>query len=203
MHLQTSWRCSSEFHTSFVAEFRSARGFSQPSSKRIVGGSADRPARIQMVYDFIERVTEAERTSPIPEGETIGVGTWTVEGVSRRVLYQQPAPSGASRIAYSLRIERGAMLTFDVTTAPDSWTQPGDGVTFAVYIESEQDARQLFSTYIDPKHNDANRRWHSHAIDLSAYGEQVVTLIFETTTGPAGDPRYDWAAWGETRLLKP
>jgi hypothetical protein len=38
--------------------------------------SADRPARMQMAYDFIEHVTEAERTSPIPEGETIGVGTW-------------------------------------------------------------------------------------------------------------------------------
>ena len=165
--------------------------------------SADRPARMRMAYDFIERVAEAERTSPTPEGETIGVGTWIVEGVSRRVLYQQPALSGASRIAYSLRIERGAMLAFDVATAPESWTQPGDGVTFAVYVDSERGTRQLFSTYIDPKHNDADRRWHSYAIDVSAYGGQVVTLIFETTTGPAGDPRYDWAAWGGTRLLRP
>jgi len=40
-------------------------------------------------------------------------------------------------------------------------------------------------------------------IDLSDYAGQTVTLIFETTTGPAGDYRYDWAGWGEPRVCKP
>lgn len=165
--------------------------------------SADRLARMRTAYDFIDHLDEARRTSPAPEGETIGVGVWTIEGVSRQVLYQPPASSGVSRIAYSVRIERGAVLGFAVATAPESWKQAGDGVTFAIYVESGQGAQQIFSTYIDPKHNEADRYWHSYAIDLSAYVGQMVTLIFETTTGPAGDYRYDWAGWGGMRLLKP
>ena len=80
---------------------------------------------------------------------------------------------------------------------------PGDGVAFAVYVVSEQGARQVFSTYIDPTHNKADRRWHPHTVDLSACAGQTVTLVFETSTGPAGDHRYDWAGWGEPRLLEP
>jgi hypothetical protein len=165
--------------------------------------SVGRLARMKTAYDFIDRVDEARRTSPTPDGEIVGVGVWTIGGVSRRVLYQHPAFSGASRIAYPVRIQRGAVLAFDVATVPESWEQPGDGVTFAIYVESDQGAQQLFSTYIDPKHNDADRRWRPYTLDLSAYAGQTLILVFETGTGPADDYRYDWAGWGEARLLNP
>lgn len=166
--------------------------------------SADRLARLRMTYDLIAHLDEAGRSSPVPEGETVGVGMWTIEGVSRRVLSVRPAFSGASRISYQqVGIEHGAVLAFDLATAPQSWTQSGDGVTFAIYVESGQGMQQLFSTYMDPKRNVADRRWHPHTVDLSAYSGQVVTLIFETGTGPAGDSRNDWAAWGWARLLQP
>jgi hypothetical protein len=54
---------------------------------------------------------------------------------------------------------------------------------------------------VDPKRNDSDRRWHPHVVDLSGYAGQTVTLVFETGTGPAGDYRYDWAGWGEPRLV--
>jgi len=165
--------------------------------------TTDRLARMETTYDFIEHLGDAQRTSPLPEGETVEARMWVIEESPRRVLYQHPAFSGASRIAYSVHIERKAVLAFDVAMAPGSWDQPGDGVTFAIYVESDQGAEQIFSTYIDPKQNAADRRWHSHTIDLNAYAGQTVTLIFETGTGPAGDYGYDWAGWGEPRLLRP
>ena len=76
-------------------------------------------------------------------------------------------------------------------------------MTFAVYTVSDQDYQQVFSTYIDPKQNPNDRRWHPNIIDLSEYAGQTVTIIFETGTGPAGDYRNDWAGWGEPRLLVP
>ena len=97
----------------------------------------------------------------------------------------------------------GLELTFDLGMSPDSWAKEGDGVTFSVYTESDRDNRQIFSAYIDPKHNPIDRRWHPYAIDMSKYIGQKVTLIFETGAGPAGDYRYDWAGWGELRLVKP
>ncbi len=165
--------------------------------------AADRLARMEVAYDFVESLGSAQRTLPAPEGETIEVQTWTIEQIPRQVLFQHPALTGASRLAYSVQIGKGSVLAFDVATAPESWEQPGDGVTFAVYIQSGQRADQAFSTYIDPKQDEADRRWHSYTIDLGAYMGQTVRLIFETGSGPAGDNRYDWAGWGAPRLLIP
>ncbi|MCJ7537380.1 MAG: hypothetical protein MUO57_17780, partial [Anaerolineales bacterium] len=63
--------------------------------------------------------------------------------------------------------------------------------------------QQVFSTYIDPKNDEFDRRWHPYTVDLNEYAGQEVSIIFETDTGPAGDYRYDWAGWGELRLLVP
>jgi hypothetical protein len=165
--------------------------------------SADRLAHMEVAYSFITHLPEGKRTSPFPEGEVIKPQMWTIGDLSRPVLYQHPAFSGVSRLAYTVYVEHGNVLVFDVSTAPESWLQPGDGVTFAIYVESDDGAHQLFSTYIDPKHNPADRRWHPFTIDLSEYAGQKVTIIFETGTGPAGDYRYDWAGWGEPRIVKP
>ena len=165
--------------------------------------SADRIARMDTAIDFIEHYKLARSTTPIPEGETIEVRMWDIGEETHRILYQHPAFIGASRLEYTVRLGNRNVLAFDVATAPESWTKEGDGVTFAVYILSEQDTDQIFSTYIDPKNKPADQRWHPHTIDLSPYAGQMVTIIFETSTGPLGDYRYDWAGWGNLRLLRP
>jgi|GEM_PF-1284930 len=165
--------------------------------------SADRLARMQIAYDFIDQWETARQDHPQSEGETIALRDWTIENETRRVLYQHPAFSGASHLTYSVHLEQGAKLAFAVAMAPESWTQPGDGATFAIYLQTNQDTEQLFSTYIDPKHNEQDRRWHSQVVDLNAYAGQTVTLIFETGIGPGGDFQYDWAGWGEPQLLIP
>jgi hypothetical protein len=164
---------------------------------------AERLARMRVACDFIDTLPQAGRTAPAPEGETVAARMWTIGDTSRRVLYQHPAFAGASRIAYTVRVGRGGVLAFDVATASESWLLPGDGVAFAVYVESERGAEQVFATYVDPKHNEADQRWRPYTVALGAYAGQTVTVIFETSTGPAGDYRYDWAGWGEPRLLEP
>jgi hypothetical protein len=165
--------------------------------------AAHYPARMAMAYDFISHLPDVQRTLPTPEGEDIEMRAWTISDSLQQVLYQHPAYSGASRIVFTVPIEKGERLTFDVATAPESWHLPGDGVTFAVYAESAGSAQQLFATYIDPKNNEADRRWHPISIDLSAYSGKTINLIFETGVGPAGDYRNDWAGWGSPRLMKP
>jgi hypothetical protein len=165
---------------------------------------------METVFDFIEYRRLARGSSPAPEGEAIEAREWTIQARTRPVLYQHPAFSGTSRLAYSVWVGREYVLAFDVATGPESWGQPGDGVSFAIYVESEpsaqhatRHARQVFSTYIDPKHDETARRWHSYTVDLSDYAGQTVIFIFETGTGPMGDFRFDWAGWGTPRLLRP
>jgi hypothetical protein len=106
-------------------------------------------------------------------------------------------------VQYMVQVPEGAVLAFDVATAPESWSLLGDGVVFAVYVRSNGDTQQVFSTYIDPKQNEADRRWHPYTIKLGDYAGQTVTLVFKTAAGPAGNDRYDWAGWGTPRLLAP
>jgi hypothetical protein len=160
----------------------------------------ERVSRMQTLYNLIDRREDAALASPLSAGESIGVRVWSIQDVERRVLYQHPAFSGASRMSYRLNFPQGTWLVFDVATSPESWDQEGDGVDFAVYVRSQEGTAQVFSTHVDPKHNPKERRWHPGEIDLSPYAGQTITLVLETRTGPAGDYRYDWAGWGEPRL---
>lgn len=158
-----------------------------------------------VVYDFAAHLAEADVQSP--DADYVRNDYFAIDGDQRRMVFAHPD----SRVSYVVDIPEkpGLWLAFDVVTSPESWELPGDGVAFAVYIEPGEDTQhetrntgQVFSTYIDPKQNPDDRRWHSHAVDLSAYAGQTVTITFETGTGPAGDYQYDWAGWGSPRLLR-
>ena len=164
---------------------------------------AYRMARMEVAYNFISQLVDAQRSVPAQEGETIEAQQWMIGSVSQQVLYQHPAQTGASRITFPVNAEPGAVLAFDLATAPESWEKAGDGVTFTVYINSSDGEEKIFSTYIDPKNDEFARRWHPYSVELNEYAGQDVSIIFETDTGPAGDYRYDWAGWGELRLLVP
>jgi hypothetical protein len=159
--------------------------------------TTDRLARMEPARNFVAELASAEIEAP-------GTGFvrndyFDVDGDERRVLFMHPD----SRVRYLVKVPAGGLLAFDIATAPESWNKPGDGVAFALYVESQQGAEQVFSAYIDPKRDESARHWHSHTVDLGEYAGQTVTLIFETGSGPAGDDRYDWAGWGLPRLLAP
>lgn len=162
-----------------------------------------RIARMEVAYDFISQLGNASRSLEAGQGEVVEAQIWTIDGESQQVLFQHPALSGISQISFPVTIEPGTRLAFDVATSPESWDRPGDGVTFIVHIENEAGKQQVFSTYIDPKQDEFNRRWHPFTIDLGEYAGQEVSILFETGAGPAGDIRYDWAGWGNLRLLTP
>jgi len=160
-------------------------------------------ARLRVSYDFIDHLGEVIHPIPPGEREHLTVQDWTIDQVTRRVLYQPPAFVGSSRILYQVDVAHQSKPVFDVAMDPTSWNLEGDGVAFTVYIVADGITHQVFSTYIDPKHNMADQRWYPYTIDLSVYSGKLVTFIFETNVGPLGDFRNDWAGWGEPRLLKP
>jgi tetratricopeptide (TPR) repeat protein/O-antigen ligase len=168
---------------------------------------ADGDVHEGLIYALAAHLAEAGIESLGPE--YVRNDYFTIGGEERRVLFMHPDSRASYRLALptppsmSGRTEGGLTLAFDLATAPESWEQPGDGVTFAIYVEFEQGTEQVFSTYIDPKQDEADRRWHAYTIDLGAYMGQAITLILETGAGPAGDSRFDWAGWGAPRLLAP
>ncbi len=165
--------------------------------------NANQLAQMKVSYDFIDHLAEVIHPIPPGEGETTVEQNWTVDQVTERVLNQSPAFVGSSRILYQVNVPDRSKLAFDVAMNPESWGLEGDGVAFMVFTVADGNTHQVFSTYIDPKHNIADRRWYPYTIDLSDYSGKLVTFIFETNVGPMGDFRYDWAGWGNPRLLVP
>jgi hypothetical protein len=56
----------------------------------------------------------------------------------------------------------------------------------------------LFSRWLDPRNNPADRRWVDEAVDLSPYLGQTVTLHLRTL--PGANSAADWSGWGDLRL---
>jgi tetratricopeptide (TPR) repeat protein len=157
-----------------------------------------------VIFDFSAHLADAEIQSPAPnyvrnDYFTISSQIKSNQNLQQRVLFMHPD----SKVSYSVALPEDTNLYFDLALAPDSWRQPGDGVTFSVDIQSEHGTNQVFLEYLDPKNNSEDQRWNSHMIDLSDYAGQIINIIFKADCGPADDCRYDWAGWGEPKLMQP
>lgn len=119
---------------------------------------------------------------------------FVINGEEKPVLFAH-APSD---LAYELTptAER-QVLRFSMALDPGSWTGEGDGVMFEVAVEGSEPTT-VFSQWLDPKSNPADRRWIDGAVDLSPYLGQPVTLHLRTL--PGVDSVSDWSGWGDLRL---
>jgi len=119
-----------------------------------------------------------------------------LSGEARDALGEHPP---YERLPYRIHVPDKPKAIFDFSYALDPAVfdkSSTDGVEFT--IESNDPKGVIvkrFSRYIDPKHNAEERRWIDGEIDLSAYRNQTIQLLFTTTPGPQGNAAYDWAAW--------
>ena len=77
----------------------------------------------------------------------------------------------------------------------------GDGVNFSIAFANGDDEFQVFSKYIDPKNNPCDRIWVNGVIPLDEWAGRKITIKFITDGGPISDLSWDWAYWGDIRLI--
>lgn len=156
-----------------------------------------RASSVEPGFELLGHIGEAVIQSP---GDNyVHLDLFTIQNRHQPVLFMHPDSS----VTFNLWIPTNASLMFSSGISPEAWNQAGDGVTFLVYIKTQDGVEQAFSNYFDPKNSPEDQQWHSHVIDLSHYSGQTVTLIFETRAGPDGDYRFDWAGWGRPRIIIP
>ena len=117
-------------------------------------------------------------------------------GVKQDALFEHPAAVGRpARVSYSLNlpaVERGQLLlfVFDIGIADGARLgEPADGVRFEVELEGEQ----VFA-------NDCHEcRWQAHAVEVSRFAGRRVLLAL--LTDAIKNTSYDWAVWGNPRVL--
>jgi len=117
-------------------------------------------------------------------------------GIKQDALFEHPQTAARpARVDYRLNLpslSRSQLLLLAVDIALSDGIKPGadkDGVRFVVQI----DGRTVFSHEV----NDA--RWQSHAVDLTSFAGRSVELSL--VTDAIRGASYDWALWGQPRVL--
>jgi hypothetical protein len=145
---------------------------------------------------MIDEMLEQNRGRLIPGKEAaIAPRQFVLSGESRNAFGEHPP---YERMPYRIHLGSGPKQIFDFSYAldPEVFDKTGDGVEFTIELkEPSGRITKQFSRYIDPKHNAPERRWLDGQVDLSAWRNQTIELLFTTAPGPKGDTAWDWAAW--------
>ena len=150
--------------------------------------------------DLIDRFSNAEkRTLMADKSAAFSVIDATINGEIKRAIFTRPA----SRIIWRVTIPKDAWLRTSLALKPEAWAKPGDGVYFRIAVSDGRNYEELLAQQVNPGARPGDRRWIPVNLDLSAYADQAVEVIFNTNTSPpkAGDDRRnDLALWGAPQI---
>ncbi len=118
----------------------------------------------------------------------------SIAGVQKTAIDAHPPYQGISGDAFgewtiSLPESPRLRLEFDIGLRDGS--EASDGVTFIVSVQDDEIFREHYNA----------QRWQHCSLDLTRYQKQPVTLRFTTTPGPVGNGAWDWAVWGEPKIV--
>ena len=152
-----------------------------------------RAATSNWQFDFVENFKEASVTaSRDPAGMEIKVDTAVCAGVARAAVWEHPPVSGSAIIGYLVPVPTGfrkIKLKFSIGIRDGSELQTDRYVAFRVLVNGWK----LWSTTKN------SRVWEQHEIDMPQLSSDVARIEF--VTDGMGDNRWNWAVWGEPRLV--
>ena len=131
---------------------------------------------------------------PRQRGATFQQTEASIAGVHKTAIHAHPPYQSISGNVFgewtlSLPDSSRIHLEFDIGLRDGS--EGSDGVTFIVNVEGKAVFRQHYN----------EQRWEHFSVDLTSYRNQRVTLRFTTTPGPVGNGAWDWAMWGEPKIV--
>jgi predicted GH43/DUF377 family glycosyl hydrolase/lysophospholipase L1-like esterase len=130
-------------------------------------------------------------------------GTVTLQGKSRRRAFLlHPHADRPARLSFQGLVphEGLALQRFSIGIQADAQRHT-DGVEFRVLVEDERGTEhEIFAKSLDPRTAPADRGWFDATLDLDRFAGQQVTVHLETSAGPNGDARHDWALWSFSPL---
>ena len=131
---------------------------------------------------------------PLQRGGTFRHSRSTLSSVTKTSIHAHPFYQGGSGDTFG-------EFTFTLPDSPDIrlqfyiglWegSQNSDGVTFIVSVQGDEIFRQHYN----------QQKWQPVTVDLSPYRGELVKLRFTTTPGPNGNASWDWAVWGEPKII--
>ncbi|MHB8520660.1 MAG: hypothetical protein ACYDH9_07865 [Limisphaerales bacterium] len=155
--------------------------------------SAQIPPRVEVVADLLETFNPAS----VHDSLECAVRRPAIAGgVKENGLFEHPLnTAGPARVDYDIELPSALpgerlLLAFEIALSDGVKLGTGeDGVRFVV----ELDGHQLFAQVAH------ECRWSSHAVDLTVFGGRRVRLAL--LTDGLRNTSYDWALWGNPRVL--
>ena len=153
---------------------------------------------IDEVYNFVNEFqssqsSHAEQTSASTQD--------SAGGIEKAALFEHPPAEGYARIQYEVTLpqvksDENLILHFSIGLRDGvdfelPHTKP-DGVRFAIEISDERRFEGVSEAC----------QWDEHLIDLSDFVGSTVQIAFLTNCNGTGNTDYDWALWGNPRVLK-
>lgn len=144
-------------------------------------------------FDFVEQFAQAKVSAQRERGGMeVQVGEAACGGVKKRALWEHPPVSGAAIVSYAVPIPphlHGLKLEF-LTGIRDGSQLPNDRyVAFRVLVNGWK----LWSAVKN------ERRWDEYAVAMPESASDILRIEFQTDG--LGDHRWNWAVWGEPKLI--
>ena len=150
------------------------------------------------IYNFVNEFPKCQVSNVEQAGESIQD---SAGGVTKAAIFEHPRAEGNAMIEYELKVpdlapDEQLILHFSIglrdgVDFENPLTKP-DGVRFAIGISGEQ-RFEGFSNAC---------RWDEHVLNLTNESGRTIQVAFLTNCNGAGNTNYDWAVWGNPRLLK-
>ena len=131
---------------------------------------------------------------PLQRGGTFRHSQSTISGVTKPAIHAHPfyqSGSGDTFGEFTLTLPDSPDIRLDFYIGLWEGSQNSDGVTFVVSVQDDEIFRQHYN----------QQKWQPVTLDLSTYRGKLVKIRFTTTPGPNGDTGWDWAAWGEPKII--
>lgn len=150
---------------------------------------------VEIMNEFLKKLNDDK----IENENNITTERVVINNIGKQSINAHPD----SKITYEKNIGDNIMLSLSIALKDDVWSSDkGDGVEFEILITDDEGKEEnVFSKYIDPKNNLEDRKWHDEEVDLSKYAGKTVEITFSTKGGPKGDLSWDWAVWGDPRIV--
>jgi hypothetical protein len=144
-------------------------------------------------FDFVEHFAEAERGA---ERETAGIEIKTADATcgseTRVALWEHPPLVGAAFIRYAVPIPSGVRalkLSFAIGIRDGAELPPDRYVAFRVAVNGWK----LWSAVKN------SQAWDEYEVAMPELSSDVARIEF--ITDGLGDHRWNWAVWGEPKLI--
>lgn len=144
---------------------------------------------LNLIDEFHQAKVSAQRE---PAGMEVKVGDATCGGETRRALWEHPPVSGAAIVSYAVPIPRNlkaVTLTLSVGIRDGSQLPDDRYIAFRVLVNGWK----LWSVVKN------TRAWDDYEIKMPELASDVARIEFQTDG--LGDHRWNWAVWGEPKLI--